>query len=181
MDKAEIRRVVGEMPPITPEASRVIAGHLFDFLSARLPGTIATYRAMPDEVDVGILIDRLPGWNWVLPRVEEDRSLTWRDARVSMESHRWGMEQPQAKGPTVSPFHIDLFLVPGLGFDSRGNRIGRGGGYYDRELAMRRPDVLTIGVTVENRVFDELPVDLHDQPITHLVTELGVREPTPRK
>lgn len=181
MDKAELRRVLGAMPPIAREVSRKAAANLFGFLSARLPGTIATYRAMDDEVDVWSLVDRLPGWYWVLPRIEEDRSFTWRDARVALETHHWGMEQPQAMGASVSTFHIDVFLVPGVGFDSTGNRIGRGGGYYDRELAMRRSDTLAIGATVETRVIDELPVDAHDQPMTHLVTELGVRETTPTR
>ncbi len=168
------------MPPIVPEVSREAAANLFNFLSARLPGTIATYRAMTDEVDVWSLVGRLPGWHWVLPRVEEDGALTWRDARVALETHRWGMEQPEAKGPAVANFHIDVFLVPGLGFDASGNRIGRGGGYYDRELAIRRSDSLTIGVTPENRVIEKWVVDDHDQPMTHLATELGVRGTIPR-
>lgn len=168
------------MPPIVPEVSRETAANLFNFLSARLPGTIATYRAMTDELDVWSLVGRLPGWHWVLPRVEENRSLNWRDARVALETHRWGMEQPEAIGSAVSNFHIDVFLVPGLGFDASGNRIGRGGGYYDRELAVRRSDSLAIGVTSENRVMEELPVEAHDQPMTHLATELGVRETIPR-
>jgi 5-formyltetrahydrofolate cyclo-ligase len=181
VDKAELRRGLGSLPPTHPEISSKVVANLFDFLSARLPGTVATYRALAGEVDVWSLVDRLPGWNWLLPRVEEDRTLTWRDARIDLETHRWGMEQPQAKGASVPAFHIDLFLVPGVGFDLDGNRIGRGGGYYDRELARRRPGSITIGVTTSDRVVAQIPVESHDVPMTHLVTERDVRATIPTR
>lgn len=133
---------------------------------------------MEDEVDVSSLVERLPGWRWVLPRIEEDESLTWRDARVELERHRWGMEQPGDLGPVIARTQIDIFLVPGLAFDRAGNRLGRGRGFYDRELAVRRPNSLAVGLAIGERVVDEVPTDLHDVTVTHLATEDGVTEIT---
>ena len=120
---------------------------LFAWLSGRLPGTASAYVAMEGEVDVTPLFDRLPGWRWVLPRVESEGELTFRDRSVRREMHRWGMEQPRGQGPVIPVPEIDLFLVPGLGFDLSGRRLGRGGGFYDRVLAARRGDSVAIGVT----------------------------------
>lgn len=173
MDKPELRRQFRGIPLPEP-ASQKTSERLFHWLAARLPGTISTYRAMEDEVDVSSLVDRLPGWRWVLPRIEGDESLTWRDARVELESHRWGMDQPRDIGPSIDRTQIDIFLVPGLAFDRSGNRLGRGRGFYDGELSTRRTDSLAVGVASNQRVVDEVPTELHDVPVTHLATEEGV-------
>lgn len=131
---------------------------------------------MEDEVEISLLVERLPGWRWALPRIEEDESLTWRDARVDLEKHRWGVEQPGDIGPAIDRAQIDLFLVPGLAFDRAGNRLGRGRGFYDRELSLRRPDSLAVGVACRDRVIDEVPTEPHDITVTHLATEDGVKE-----
>jgi 5-formyltetrahydrofolate cyclo-ligase len=153
--------------------SQVVAV-LFSWLSARLPGTAAAYLPMSDEVDVTPLFDRLPGWRWVLPRIEDDATLTFRDRDVVIETHAWGMNQPSDSGRIVPIHEIDLFLVPGLAFDDSGGRLGRGGGYYDRVLAERRADSEAIGVTLKGRVIDTVPVVDHDQRVDWLATEAGV-------
>ncbi|MEX1125965.1 MAG: 5-formyltetrahydrofolate cyclo-ligase, partial [Acidimicrobiia bacterium] len=147
---------------------------LFSWLSARLPGTGAAYLAMSDEVEVTPLFNRLPGWRWVLPRIEDDGILTFRDRDVARETHRWGMTQPSDQGRIVPVHEIDVFLVPGLAFDHSGRRLGRGGGYYDRVLAGRRADSVAIGVTVTARIIDTVPVVGHDQRVDWLAIEDGV-------
>ena len=143
-------------------------------MSGRLPGTVVAYLAMPDEIDVEPLFERLPGWRWVLPRVEDDLSLTLRDRSLPREMHRWGMMQPVGRGHPIPTHELDVILVPGLAFDSSGRRLGRGGGYYDRLLADRRSDTLTVGVTWSARLVDEIPVEPHDQRVDYLATEDGV-------
>lgn len=158
-----------------------VVGGLFGWLSRRLPGTIAAYLAMRDEVDVEPLFERLPGWRWVLPRVEPDASLTWRDRDLPREAHRLGMRQPVDDGPVIAVHEIDVFLVPGMAFDDTGARLGRGGGHYDRVLAIRRKDSEAVGVTVESRIIESVPVHDHDQRVDWLATENGVRECSPRR
>lgn len=181
MDKRELRAELATLPGVTGEQNQAVVNHLFDWLSPRLPGTMGSYRALGDEVAVDPLLERLPGWRWILPRVEDDGSLTWRDARLPLERHRWGMEQPPESGPVIPTMEIDIFLVPGLAFDRNGIRLGRGGGFYDRQLAVKRSDAVSIGVTVENRLRDSLPAEEHDVAVMFVATEAGVIEPIPTR
>jgi 5-formyltetrahydrofolate cyclo-ligase len=72
-----------------------------------------------------------------------------------------------------------LLVVPGVGFDLRGTRLGRGGGYYDRAIATLRhlTDVVVIGVGFDTQVVDRLPSDPWDEPVDVLVTERRVLVP----
>ncbi|HIE21353.1 MAG TPA: 5-formyltetrahydrofolate cyclo-ligase [Acidimicrobiia bacterium] len=177
-DKGEIRdRMRGS---IDPGLGFLVVSGLFVWFSSRLPATAAAYLAMSDEVDVTPLFKQLPGWRWVLPRVEPDGTVTFRDRDLPRERHPLGMEQPVDQGPVIPVPEIDVFLVPGVAFDGHGGRLGRGGGHYDRILAQRRPGSDVVGVTVEARVVEAIPVADHDQRVDWLATETGVRECSPR-
>lgn len=165
--------------PLDPGAGLLVVSGLFVWLSRKLPGTVSAFLAMPDEVDLSSLFERLPGWRWVLPRVEPDGSLTFRDREVGREVHRFGMEQPSDQGPVVPVHEIDVFLTPGLAFDEGGGRLGRGGGFYDRILAERRSQTDAVGVTVESRVVPTVPMLAYDQRVEWLATESGVRRCSP--
>lgn len=180
MDKAELRARLRDSPgPDRETVGRVQEG-LFRWMSERLPGTVAAYLAMTDEIDVEPLFGRLPGWQWVLPRIEADRSLTLRDRDLDRETHAWGMAQPVDSGDAVPVHQLDLVLVPGLAFDHTGARLGRGGGYYDRLLEGRRTDCLAVGVTWEARITGLIPTEQHDRRVDFIATEAGVmpRSPT---
>ncbi len=165
--------------PVDPARGLRVTGHLFRWISSRLPGTAAAYLAMADEVPVDHLFTRLPGWRWVLPRVEDEVTLSFWDRDLERETHRWGMEQPVASGDPVPLHEVDLILVPGVAFDDRGSRLGRGKGYYDRLLVARRGDCLAIGVTVSSRIVGEVPLEPHDRRMDLLATEDGVVECRP--
>lgn len=107
--------------------------------------------------------------------------MTFRDRSVERETHRFGMEQPADRGPLIPVPEIDVFLTPGLAFDMRGGRLGNGAGFYDRILGLRRTDSVAIGVTVADRVFDEVPMEDHDRRVDWVATEEGVRECSPRR
>jgi len=180
MDKQSLRSRVRAQDPVSDAMSKAVSDGLFRWLSSRLPGTVSAFLAMQGEVDVSSLFDRLPGWRWVLPRVEADRTMTFRDREVAREVHRFGMEQPADIGPVIPVHEIDVFLTPGLAFDLRGGRVGNGAGFYDRVLARRRTDSTVVGITVDSRLFDDVPMQGHDQRVDWLATESGVRECSPR-
>ena len=80
---------------------------------------------------------------------------------------------PATEGAPVQP---DVVLVPCVGFTPEGYRLGYGGGYFDRWLA-QHPDVTAVGVAWSGSAIDEDALDQrpHDQPLTLIVTERGVR------
>jgi 5-formyltetrahydrofolate cyclo-ligase len=179
VDKPEVRRSLLAADIDWPGISPAVADAIFEWMVRRLPGTVASYLAMPDEVDLSGLTERLPGWRWVFPRVEEDRSLTFRDRGVPTEIHPWGMRQPVAGGTSVGLAEIDLLLVPGIAYTASGWRLGRGGGFYDRVLSDRSPSAVAVGVTVAARVLEEIPTEPHDVPVDWLATEAGVTRCAP--
>jgi len=136
---------------------------------------------MPGEIDLSPLFERLPGWRWVLPRVEPGRKLSFRDKDVPRETHPFGMSQPSSQGPDIPIREIDVFLTPGLAFDLRGGRVGNGAGYYDRALVQRRRDSMAVGVAIDSRVFPDVPMQDHDQRLDWLATESGVKECSPTR
>lgn len=69
---------------------------------------------------------------------------------------------------------IDAVILPGVGFDRQGGRLGYGGGYYDRFLPQLRDDVVKIAVAYELQVLPEVPLEPHDTKLDALVTEAGV-------
>jgi 5-formyltetrahydrofolate cyclo-ligase len=181
MEKEQFRAMIRAGPPVAPETSASVVRGLFDWMSPRLPGTVSAFLAMSGEVDVSDLFDRLPGWRWLLPRVEDDSTMTFRDRSVTRETHRFGMQQPADAGPRVPVHEIDIILTPGLAFDRGGGRLGNGAGFYDRALAVRRSDSASVGVTVADRVLEAVPMEQHDQRVDWLATEMGVRECSPRR
>jgi 5-formyltetrahydrofolate cyclo-ligase len=77
----------------------------------------------------------------------------------------------------VTPQELDLVVVPGLGFDRRGNRLGAGCGYYDRLLARLRPDTRRIGLCYESQLLDRIPAENHDIPLDLVVTQTAIYRP----
>ncbi len=93
---------------------------------------------------------------------------------------RDGIREPRPESALVSASEIDVFVVPGLMFDSAGRRLGRGGGHYDRYLEQRRADATTIGVCFTEHLVDELPSDTWDIAMDLIVTdEIVVRCSSP--
>ncbi len=153
------------------------------FLSAvprwRAATQVAGYQAIRGELPAtSALYDaHMRGVHLVFPRVDGEE----------LRFHRWdgsplvpgpfGIREPSATLPVVSPSELDVILVPGVAFDRAGNRLGYGGGYYDRVLA--QPRGLAIGVAWSFQIVDALPVDPWDQPVDAILTESGwVLEPS---
>ena len=79
------------------------------------------------------------------------------------------LEPKKEKIKEISIDELDLIIVPGVGFDSCGNRIGHGKGYYDKLL--KNSEALTIGLSFEFQVVEKIPNEKHDVSIDMIVTE----------
>lgn len=156
-------------------SGNAIIEHLKKFLKTT-PGTFLFYRAFRTEIPLDPLADAL-GWsNFAVTRTPEIGSLTVHLATDTTEVHRFGFLQPKENSEKVELDEITVSLVPGIAFDKFGNRLGHGSGYYDQLLPKLNPSCLVIGVTTEDHTFEQLPSESHDVPMTHLVTELGLRQ-----
>ncbi len=82
---------------------------------------------------------------------------------------RWGDPDKE-----VAPESLDLVMVPGVGFDRRGGRMGNGQGYYDRLLEKARPDCPLVALCYEAQLFDEILVGPHDVFMDKVITEKDV-------
>jgi len=174
MDKASLRAAMRSVGPLDPGVSSRVGAGLFRWLSPRLPGTVSAFLPMEGEVNLRSLMDQLPGWRWVLPRVESDRSITFRDAALPVETHPFGMEQPIDSGTVIPILEIDVLLVPGLAFDREGRRLGNGAGHYDRILFEARPNAESIGMAPSSHLVDLVPTEDHFFFEGSAATEKGV-------
>jgi 5-formyltetrahydrofolate cyclo-ligase len=87
-----------------------------------------------------------------------------------MDIDRMGVRTPHG-APLVALERIDLVMVPGMGFDRRGHRLGRGAGFYDRFLIRLPVTCVSCGIGLIEQLTDTLPVDPHDQPLDMLATD----------
>ena len=83
-----------------------------------------------------------------------------------LEKNKYNVYQPKNLEIIDS---ADIFLVPGIGFDINGRRLGRGGGIYDKFLS-KFPDSIFIGVTDRNHLVEYIPHELHDISMDGLIT-----------
>lgn len=124
---------------------------------------VAVFAALPGEVDLRLLpgqMDRV----WVFPKVVGEDLIFYqvKDFEKDLEKGAYGIPEPKEKLRKVAISEIDVFLCPGLGFDLKGGRIGRGKGYYDRILERARPDALKLGVCFGYQLVDEIVMEEHD-------------------
>jgi 5-formyltetrahydrofolate cyclo-ligase len=140
---------------------------------------VSAYLPIRDEIDVLPLLLRLvaSGRTVGLPVIEaRGRPLLFRAWKPGepLEEKPFGLREPPPSAPAVEP---DTLLVPLAAFDRRGYRLGLGGGYYDRTLALYRStrQVTAIGVAYDEQEVASLPLGAHDQPLDMVLTPSGVR------
>lgn len=165
-----------------PGSARIASAYLLDVI-ARLEGvrTIAGYLPIRSEIDPlpSMLALRGLGFTLAMPVVITDAApLAFRawSPMTPVARGAYGIYEP-AEGPTVRP---DALIVPMLGFDRCGHRLGYGGGYYDRTIAALRAHgpLATIGLAYAAQELPEVPdVRTHDVALDVVVTEQGVVRP----
>lgn len=83
----------------------------------------------------------------------------------------YGIREPLKSCPKVT--RAGVMLLPGLGFDKAGRRMGYGGGYYDRYLG-EHPDIIKIGLAFDEQIVSEIPTDSHDILMDYILTPSGL-------
>lgn len=112
----------------------------------------------------------------------ENKLGLWRlDDFAELVVGKWSiLEPPRDKwgdpAKEVEPEELDIVMVPGVGFDRNGGRMGNGQGYYDRLLEKARPDCPLVAICYESQLFDEILVGPHDVYMDKVITEKAVYE-----
>lgn len=139
--------------------------------------SVAGYYPTDTEFDVMPLLQtlRLAGVATGLPRMlghgKPLEFKLWQKGEPLRDA-QYGIKEPLASAP---PFTPHIVLCPLLGFDAKGTRLGYGGGYYDRTLALM-PAALAIGVAFDEQEVDHIPSEAHDRPLDAVLTPSGLRD-----
>lgn len=185
MNKKELRQELrARLGKLTPEEiatrSRTACNLLCEQPEYTEAEVVMLFLSMPQEVDTAPLAQAAwAGFKSVLaPRVswEQRRMLPIeiKSLHSDVQEGNLGIRQP-IDGMPVPVSDIDLVVVPGLGFDYSGNRLGRGRGFYDRFLSHRDFRGVACGLAFEPQVLPEVPYDETDQLMDMLVTDEAVR------
>jgi 5-formyltetrahydrofolate cyclo-ligase len=164
-------------PSQRAEAAKAAMAHFLEAVPLDKSEIVAGYWPIRDEMDVMGLIARLmdSGQPVCLPVVLGDElpleMRMWQDGAPLYEAG-YGTLAPADDAPRAEP---DVILMPLLGFDRRGTRLGYGGGYYDRTLAKLKKRPRLIGFAFALQEIDAIPREPHDVPLDVIVTENGVR------
>ncbi len=174
--RARMRAIRDAIPIVERSAmSALIVDRALALPEAAGALTVMTYASMGSEVQTTALIARLAaaGTRVALPVIgpADMRAVHWRPGDpVQLSSY--GANEPTS-GVAVDPTEVDVVLAPGLAFDRDGNRLGYGGGYFDRFMAAMRPDALRAGLAFGQQLIASVPNDEHDQPVNLVITDSG--------
>lgn len=157
-------------------ASESIARHGIAFARCPAPAVVSGFLAIGDEIDPTPLMQRLlgEGYRLCLPVMEgKGKPLVFRawSPGEPLAETTWGIREPLPEAPALDP---DIVLGPLLAFDTRGYRLGYGGGFYDRTLAALQPRPVTVGVGYAHGFIPWLQAEPHDVPLDAMLTEEGV-------
>lgn len=159
------------------DAARAAAEHFLAGVALAPGEVVAVYWPIRDELDCKPVLTRLvdAGQPVCLPVVLGDglplELRLWEEGTPLFPSG-FGTLAPAETAPIVEP---DVIVMPLLGFDKHGTRLGYGGGYYDRTLAMLNKTPRLIGYAFASQELDHVPRDRHDVPLDAVVTEAGYR------
>ncbi len=169
--------------------ARQLASHIVHSRLFRPAQHIACYLANDGEMDLSPVIQRI--WSMskqcYLPILSEGKEKQmWfapYQAGDTLIPNRYGIPEPDCHSDAwLAPQQLELVLMPLVAFDDQGNRLGMGGGYYDRSFAfLTRPHGIKkprlVGVAYELQRVDTLPFEPWDVPMNAIATETGLHTP----
>ena len=182
--RAELRARVATMSPAArADASAAVRGHIAGSAAWTRARVVMLYAADGSEPDLDGLIGlgRAADKTVCVPRVDWDGKRlipTAVESEGDLVEDRHGIRVPTGTCADVPPGQVDLVVVPAVGFDRAGNRLGRGGGFYDRFLAERSTEgsmrMVVLGACFLAQVVGRVPSEIHDRRVDGLVTEAGL-------
>lgn len=180
MKKSQIRQAkLNQRNLITPvdrkKLSQKIAQNLCDSIAYQKAQHIACYHAIGNEVDTQNIIEDIwrSGKHCYLPIVMSDNTLGFAEhfPESTLKNNKFGILEP-APQKMINALQLDLVLMPLVAFDSQGNRIGMGAGYYDKTFAQVSGQVDLVGLAYAMQEINSIEPDDWDVVMSSVVTEL---------
>lgn len=174
MNKDQIRRRVKARKSLLDDSDRMRAAEsvferLQQLAAFAVSNHILAYHSLPDELSTLAFLNRWYGTkNLYLPRVNGVNLdiLPYNPANLRMGAFH--IDEPTGRD-TTDVDTIEMIIVPAVAYDARGNRVGRGRGFYDRLLQSTR--ALKVGVGYDFQLVDEIDAEPHDVPVDIVITE----------
>ncbi len=169
-------RLAGQRPGAKEGGERKIRAHLESFVPYQRAHSVMYYVGVGSEIDTSPFITQaLKKRKQVfVPSclTKEGKLLVSRLFDLAeLAPGYYGLLEPKEEFLRPhDPDCLDLIILPGLAFDLRGNRLGRGGGYYDRLLAQVHPWTLLIALAFDFQVQEQIPAEDHDLPLDIIIT-----------
>lgn len=184
MDKEQLRkqlrrRLIAMEPAVRKQKSSRACRNLFSTKQFQQSGTVMMYLSLAHEVDTCEAIL----YSWQLGKTVAVPKISWQQRHMipveintletDFSEEIAGLKNPVGGMPTPIS-RIDMVITPGLGFDRKGNRLGRGGAYYDKFFSNVGLKAARCGLAFAEQIVDSVPVLEHDKPIDFLVTDKEV-------
>jgi 5-formyltetrahydrofolate cyclo-ligase len=156
------------------EAGRLIRDALLSLPEVQMAGTVTAYYSVGGEPDTRGLVYALwkRGTYVLLPLLRADGELDWAsyEGPDSLVPGPRGLREPGETPRGVEAVaRADVVLAPALAVDRTGNRLGRGGGSFDRALARVGPLIPVIGLLYDGELLGHVPAEPHDVPVRAVV------------
>lgn len=138
--------------------------------------SVMLYMTIPGEVDTQPIaqkcfeLDKTVVVPKPCPDTKHMKPVICTPSQLSDFNPKLGLRSP-AGSATLPPENIDIIIIPALAFDRKCNRLGRGGGFYDRFLKQKNLRALKIGVAFTEQILPSLPIDNYDTPVDLVVTD----------
>jgi len=181
--KTDLRVMLRERrAALNPTQQRTAASALRDCVTGRLPawagaGRIAIYIANDGEIDAEPLgsVARSEGKQVYLPVIAAGETLEFArwDADAGLVANRFGIPEPPPASARCALSKLDIVFVPLVGWDPYCNRLGMGGGFYDRTLSAAKGPLL-VGLAHEGQRVDRLPRDSWDIGMDYIATDAAL-------
>ncbi|MDX9800036.1 MAG: 5-formyltetrahydrofolate cyclo-ligase [Spirochaetia bacterium] len=179
--RAKMKNLLAQLPKeIRDEISLKVFKRLQKLDAWNNADTVLAFLSMKEEIETGSIINAAlkEGKRVAVPRIENNCMEFYYIDSLSDKNlvlHSYGMLEPGSLAPMVKDEDFKqnkiLIVTPGLAFDSRCMRLGRGKSYYDRFISKHKNECIKAGIAFQFQITDKIPSEEHDMQLDFVITE----------
>ena len=160
LEKIELRKKLKNIAMVKADYSETVINRLQNIVKDK---NVCTYIPLENEININM---HLKGQSALSTTCIMDGDIKICIYEEPLEKNSFNVYQP-INLKIID--NVDIFLVPGVGFDIKGTRLGKGSGYYDQLLSQHLNSIF-IGITDKNHIVDDIPFENHDIQMHSLIT-----------